>query len=256
MSTTTTIMMDVMSQPILGEALNTTSFGVASSSVPLRISTSGKWRIWNDMSVEEQNRSLIEASAYVKKYGNLIRRNPSKLHNRNLCKTQLFGTGGEHMLCDPPPPKPCYFLSSGINQDPSFDIALADKWGCRGVGLDPTIDHNSHLHPNVTFHNVGLNTVGANEEKMTKLGGDDWWYSSVPGAIKFFGMEYVDIVKLDCEGCEIAFTRDILTEDPKFLERVGQITIETHATKAWINTTEQLYYFALIFPLVRDRIIV
>jgi hypothetical protein len=103
MPTTTTIMMDVMSQPILGEALNTTSFGVASSSVPLRISTSGKWRIWNDMSVEEQNRSLIEASAYVKKYGNLIRRNPSKLHNRNLCKTQLFGTGGEHMLCDPPP---------------------------------------------------------------------------------------------------------------------------------------------------------
>ena len=54
------------------------------------------------------------------------------------------------------------------------------------------------------------------------------------------------------KGVKLLSHEIILAEDPKFLERVGQITIETHATKAWINTTEQLYYFALIFPLVRD----
>jgi hypothetical protein len=106
------------------------------------------------------------------------------------------------------------------------------------------------------------------------------------GILKFFKMDYLDIVKvsecgghcmcevgfldhfqfvpiynshvppplhsdqLDCEGCEIAFTRDILAEDPSFLSKVGQISIETHVTKAWINTTEQLYYFSLLFPLV------
>jgi hypothetical protein len=234
-------------------------------SVPLRgNSTHGKmkWKLWSEMALDEKLKSLDQVSTYVTKYGSIIRGEINKIHTTEGCIPQSFGSVkgikgstkgiiGSHMLCGPPPPEPCFFLSAGINDDPSFDLQLADAWGCRGIALDPTIDHNSHLHPKVTFHNIGLNTMGENDEKKNKKGGEDWWYASVPGAAKFFGMDYVDVLKLDCEGCEIALARDILTEDPTFLDRVGQLTIEIHASKAWINTKEQLYYFGLLFALVR-----
>ena len=43
----------------------------------------------------------------------------------------------------------------------------------------------------------------------------------------------------DCEGCEFAFARDILREDPDFLKHVDQLSIETHVSKAWMTTREQ-----------------
>lgn len=222
-------------------------------------SSSGKWKLWHEMTVEERDRSLRDASKYVTKYGAMIGE-PDKVHVvEGGCIPRSFpkpGMGaepekGSHMLCDPPPPEPCFFISAGISDDYSFDVALADEWGCRGIALDPTIDHNSHLHPKVTFHNIALRTLGANEQRRKRRGGEDWWFSSVTASAKYFGMETVDVLKLDCEGCEFAFTRDVLAEDPKFLDRVGQLTIELHTSKAWMRTTEQLYYFALLFALVR-----
>jgi hypothetical protein len=141
---------------------------------------SGNWKLWDIMTEAEQTDALERASHFVKKYGNILKRKEIGSFHPHPCETKLFGQGGEHMVCAPPPPKPCFFLSSGINNDPSFDIALANEWGCRGIGLDPTIDQNSHLHPLITFHNIGLNTIGANDEKLSRPE-DEWWYSSVPG---------------------------------------------------------------------------
>jgi len=66
------------------------------------------------------------------------------------------------------------------------------------------------------------------------------------------GWDYLGIIKIYCEGCEVATARDILAEYPSLLDKVGQISIETHVTRTWVNSTEELYYYALMFPLLED----
>mmetsp|Transcript_20124 Transcript_20124/g.41720 ORF Transcript_20124/g.41720 Transcript_20124/m.41720 type:complete len:133 (+) Transcript_20124:31-429(+) len=68
----------------------------------------------------------------------------------------------------------------------------------------------------------------------------------------WLGLKKVNIIKMDCEGCEFALARDILREDPTFLYDVDQIVIETHVSKAWMTTREHFYYFALHFALLEE----
>lgn len=218
---------------------------------PAQHSLHPKWKLWHEMTPTQQEEALLEVKPYLQKYGAMIGRKHFQLHIPRDQVCDLFVPGSDHRLCGPPPPKPCYFFSFGINNDPSYDIKLADEWGCRGFAADPTIVHPSQLHPLVTFHNLALTTLRANEEKLVRPE-ENWWYTSMPALRKFLKLDYVDIMKIDCEGCEIALSRDILSEDPTFLGHVGQMTIETHVTKAWINSTEELYYFGLLFPLLEE----
>lgn len=219
---------------------------------------SSEWKLWHTMAPEEQTVALQRAMARAKPYGTLLGSSPSKFHascadgNRPI----LFGKGGEHMVCGPRPPPTrasgCRFLSFGIRDDPSFDVQLAEEWNCRGFAGDPSITHPSKLHPLVTFHNIGLQVVRSNAEQQKDPTGDDWILVSLPSLRKILGWDYLDIVKIDCEGCEVGMAQTILAEDPSFLSQVGQISIETHATRTWVNTTEELYYYALMFPLLED----
>ena len=68
--------------------------------------------------------------------------------------------------------------------------------------------HSSKLHPAVTFHNVGLKMLRANAKHPS----DECILVTLPGLWSFLGWDYVDIVKIDCEGCEVALARDILEE--------------------------------------------
>ncbi|CAB9501427.1 expressed unknown protein [Seminavis robusta] len=210
-----------------------------------------KWKLWNEMNQEQQKQAIQDIAPYLKKYGRMIHLKAFKLHIPQDKVCELFVPGSDHRLCGPAPPKPCTFMSFGINNDPSYDIKLADTWGCRGFAADPTIVHPSKLHPLVTFHNFGLTTLRPNEEKLVRPE-EEWWYTSMPALRKFLKLDYVDIMKIDCEGCEVALARDILAEDPTFFEHIGQLTIETHVTKAWIETYEELYYFGLQFPLLEE----
>ena len=157
------------------------------------------------------------------------------------------------MVCGPQPVQEdgCRFFSFGIRDDPSFDIHLADEWKCRGLAGDPSITHPSKLSPYVTFHNIGLTMLRSNAEQQRDPE-DEWILTSLPQLRKFLGWQFLNIVKLDCEGCEVALARDILAEDPDFLRNVGQISIETHGTRTWVNSTEELYYFALMLPLLEE----
>ena len=210
-----------------------------------------RWKLWHEMNDEQQEAALQEVAPYVKKYGTMIERKNFKLQIPQDQVCDLFVPGSDHRLCGPAPTKPCTFMSFGINDDPSYDIKLAEEWGCRGFAADPTIVHPSKLHPLVTFHNIGLTTLRPNEEKNIRAD-EEWWYTSMPALRKFLKLDRVDIMKIDCEGCEVALSRDILAEDPTFFNHVDQMTIETHVTKAWIETKEELYYFGLMFPLLEE----
>ena len=100
-------------------------------------------------------------------------------------------------------------------------MTLAEKWQCRGFAGDPTVPHPSKLHPLVTFHNVGASMLAANEERLNGKGGtEEWWDTSMTKLRFWLGINHVNIIKLDYEGCEFALARDILREDPTFLYSV------------------------------------
>eukprot|EP00548_Thalassiothrix_antarctica_P001697 CAMPEP_0194138098 /NCGR_PEP_ID=MMETSP0152-20130528/7947_1 /TAXON_ID=1049557 /ORGANISM="Thalassiothrix antarctica, Strain L6-D1" /LENGTH=310 /DNA_ID=CAMNT_0038835431 /DNA_START=134 /DNA_END=1066 /DNA_ORIENTATION=- len=222
-------------------------------------SRQSKWKLWTEMSPSEQDVALEEVFARAKPYGTMLgkkvhwKSEVSQTFHQNCTdgkRPTMFGEGGEHMACGPKP-DPCKFISFGIRDDPSFDIQFSESWNCRGFAGDPSITHPSKLSPAVTFHNIGLKLLRPNIEQKRDPA-DEWILASLPSIRQFLGWDYVDLIKIDCEGCEVAMARDILLEDPSFLNNIGQISIETHATKTWVNGTEELYYYALMFALLED----
>ena len=44
----------------------------------------------------------------------------------------------------------------------------------------------------------------SNEERLVNKGGEeDWWVTSMPKLRYWLGVKHVNIIKLDCEGCEV-----------------------------------------------------
>jgi hypothetical protein len=213
------------------------------------------WKLWHEMTAFEQNVAMKKVGVYLSKYGSLITNNHKSKQGKIIQgHCEAIDIGG-HKLCGPKPAEgsSCNFFSFGINDDPSFDTELAKQWNCRGFAGDPTVNHPSKLHPLVTFHNIGATMLNDNEERLINKGGEsEWWTTSMPKLKDFLKLDHVDIIKLDCEGCEVALSRDILAEDASFLHHVDQLSIETHVTKTWINSTEEVYYFGLQFALLEE----
>jgi len=240
------------------DPIHTASSGAGMSKHP-------DWQLWHEMSPSHQEIALERAFARAKPYGTLLgkkrRMAPvtqsfEKYHTNcsDGKRPTVYGAGGEHMVCGPIPSKEgedCHFLSYGIRDDPSFDIQFSKATNCRGFAGDPSIVHPSKLSPTVTFHNVGLKLLRPNVEQKRDPE-DDWILASLPQTRQYLGWDYLDFIKIDCEGCEIAMARDILAEDASFLDHVGQISIETHANRNWVDSKEELYYYALMFPLLED----
>ena len=225
---------------------------------PVTKSVHPKYKLWTELNEQEQADALDFVGEYMKKYGALITTpgegkggSVQNLKHGTCEFDPEIGKNG-HTLCGPRPTPPCSFISFGINDDPSFDEHIG-QWGCRGFASDPTVHHPSKLHPNVTFHNIGATMLQNNEERLIDKGGVvEWWMTSFPKLRYFLGLEKIDILKIDCEGCEVALSRDMLREDPYFLHHVDQISIETHVTKTWMTTQEHIYYFGLLLVLLEE----
>ena len=157
-----------------------------------------KWKSWKEMSDEQKQKALDEVGTSLKKYGDAIMAKGERGNIKHgSCDLHDIGGKTGHRLCGPVPEGPCTFFSFGINDDPSWDIDLASSWKCRGFAGDPTVQHPSHLHPLVTFHNLGATTVSPNEERLINKGGEEkWWETSMPRLKAFLNLDHVDIIKL------------------------------------------------------------
>lgn len=153
----------------------------------------------------------------------IAQRQSKPFHNLGVCTIADAGRNyGGHPICDRisrDSDNKCSFLSYGIQYDYSFDKSMENKYGCRGVAMDPTVNYPNKLPgTNVTFQKVA-----APGNHLPK----NWNVLSPLEASKQYHMKQVNVLKMDCEGCEYALMKSI-EADPAFFERVDQFTAELH----------------------------
>jgi hypothetical protein len=217
-------------------------------------------QLWHDMSPSRQEDALEGVMQYLKAHAHSIQ-NQGYMKSYRDCNFTQFGRGqGAKLLCDFPSTtaatssSSCKFISFGINDEYSFDADLALRKNCKGFAADPTVVHPSQLQtPLVTFHNIGAKLLRGNEEQMHA--NTDWWSTSIPSLRKFLNISNINVLKMDCEGCEYSLARDIVLEEgasSDFFHHVDQFSFEVHLTKLWMPDTESLYYLGLLFKLMDD----
>lgn len=184
---------------------------------------------------------LREVMPHLKSFAKQVRTpNGSR---EQICQVVKVGDGwGGHDLCKPVP-RHCTFYSFGISKDYSFDVQMAEDFSCHGFAADPTVTHPSKLHKLVTFHQIGAKmlTVDRAPGRDPKGNQASWFSTSMPRLMKWREDERVDVLKMDCEGCEYSLAKDVAFEDPLFFEKVGQFAVEIHVTKVWLKSAEHLY---------------
>jgi len=159
-------------------------------------------------------------------------------------KTSLVSMGkgwGEHMLVAMPPTSNCVFVSYGISNDWSFDSDVSKKWNCMGFLFDPTVNHPAVLKPgNLYFRKLGAPMVDPSPFETIS-------------PVKFkadLGYDWLNILKMDCEGCEFQLYDDVIAEDPAFFTKVGQFAIEIHISKFWIKNDTYVEKLGALFHLL------
>ena len=163
--------------------------------------------IWDQLDPTERILALQEAQPYLEAFVSILNTTEQdKWVSHNRCDVELFGSQwGTHQLCKRQDVSKaqdndkCAFISFGISVDYSFDTDLAERWKCHGFAADPTIVHKSQLHDLVSFHNIAAKTLRGNQEQ--RMAKRPWWIASVPAVKKFLGLQHIDVLKMDCEGC-------------------------------------------------------
>jgi hypothetical protein len=181
-------------------------------------------------------------------------------NSTKLNKLSEFGSGfGMHTLVDTGKPNTtCIFYSYGISRDYSFDEQLSRDWECKGFLFDPSIVYPAKLKQHLHFFNLGaplLSTDMATDcfsdptrPRCTNLA--EWITVSPPQVMALFHHRHIDVLKMDCEGCEYALARDIASFDPAFLSKVGQFALEVHASKWWGKDELHTHYLGLLYHML------
>jgi len=166
------------------------------------------------------------------------------------CKKQVrFGKkldgGWDMCLADPYVPKsPCLIYSFGINNDFSFDDAVAATYNCTVRSFDPSMQANTHRRSaNVWFYKIG---IGGKDEVNHK----NWPLKTLKSLLNMFNEtdRTIDYLKMDVEGSEWATIVNI--HKSGVLSKVRQFALEIHVgVKA---KAAQLHNFYKTLRLLED----
>lgn len=171
------------------------------------------------------------------------------------CKAETIGKGWSgHHLCPEllEDLNTCQFFSFGIARAYSFEKDLADRFHCHGFASDPTTQYPSNIYKNVTFQQLGAQLLQPNMEQSSDQSNQPWWVANIPLLKKTLGVPHLNVLKMDCEGCEYALARDIIKDDPTFFDHVDQFAVEIHLAKEWLKDKETLYYYGILLKLLHD----
>lgn len=140
----------------------------------------------------------------------------------------------------------CMMYTVGIGGKWSFEDFVAENLGCEVHGMDPSpsplLDkHLSHQVENVYFHHVGLShktgrkiNSGVWEVNESNFYDNSTLYLSLYDLWKELGHaslnKSIDILRIDCEGCEFQALHQIVTETPDVLSGTSMIIVEMHIT--------------------------
>ncbi|CAL4067937.1 unnamed protein product, partial [Meganyctiphanes norvegica] len=157
-------------------------------------------------------------------YGGSARKQPLSLSkfidgDKPLCEDALF----------PFPRNDCIVYSFGINEEWSFDEAMAAK-GCQVHSFDPTMEVGDHQHsPGVRFHNLGIGGT----KGMVSIEGMDQKVpvDTLENIMNSLGHKKIYYLKMDVEGSEIPAFQQIFSNNTDILENIQQIGMEIHPGK-------------------------
>jgi len=149
-----------------------------------------------------------------------------KLHF--ICrKSERFGNildGGWDMCLVPPynPGSSCLVYSFGINNDFSFDDAIAKKFQCTIRSFDPSMKVGEHKRgEHISFYKIGLDGRNYVNEK-------NWNMLTLSSILQKFGESNstIDYLKIDIENSEWASIDSMISTG--ILSRVRQLALEIH----------------------------
>ena len=146
------------------------------------------------------------------------------------------------MCLDYMPPKgtDCVVYSFGIANLWGFDDTMADA-GCRVHSFDPTAKtlnaHRAHDHANVSFHYVGLRGK-ADDTSAQSHNNAATYYGPLGGTMMDLGEIMtklnhgkIDILKIDCEGCEWDAFAHLANAKPHVLDALRVLIVEVHLSE-------------------------
>lgn len=218
--------------------------------------------LWEDMTKSQKGEAYSIVLPYLQNHSKLVnsRQNSGKgrWHLPSYpysCSADSIGQGwsGHHLCIDLIENlTSCQFFSFGIARAYSFEKVLADKFHCHGFASDPTTQYPSNMHKNITFQQLGANLLYPNEEQDTDSSNQPWWVANVPLLKKTLGVQHLNILKMDCEGCEYALARDIVRDDPTFFDHVDQFAVEIHLAKEWLKDKATVYYYGILIKKLAE----
>lgn len=135
-------------------------------------------------------------------------------------------------------------VSAGAGKDVSFELALADLFGCRIILLDPsetgreTMALSRNQHPNISFVTKALSgrdgtirlapptdeAEGSWHLSHDSAIGQELDAISLPSLMREFNLPRIDFLKMDIEGSEYDVATALCQNGP----RIRQICVEYH----------------------------